>query len=387
MNYRINQKNGDRLSALGFGCMRLPRDEKTAKELVVSAIEAGVNYFDTAYIYPGNEALLGRILPKERRAEIKIATKLPPYLVRKQGDAERMFTAQLARLQTDYVDYYLMHMIANAAEWDRLKGLGVLDWLERQRQDGRIRNIGFSYHGGYEDFKGLIDAHDWDFCMLQYNYFDETNQAGRKGLEYAVAKDIPVIVMEPLRGGTLASRLPKEAVAAFDGLGGGRSPAEWALRWVWNHPGVLTVLSGMNTREILAENIRAAAARPDLLTEGELAAFSKAKRAILDKLHIGCTGCAYCMPCPQGVDIPMCFSCYNDMELTGKLKAKFYYIMRTNGHNASLCARCGKCERHCPQNIKIMDELAAAAKAMEGVSYKPMRFVVRRFMKLKVSAD
>ncbi len=381
MQYRVNPQNGDRLSILGFGCMRFVKDEKDVERQVASAIEQGVNYFDTAYIYPGNEAALGRALTKERRDKINIATKLPPYLVKRTGDAEKIFLTQLARLKTDRIDYYLIHMLPDVGEWERLARCGLLEWIAQKKASGEIRNIGFSYHGGREEFKRLIDAYSWGFCMLQYNYLDEYNQAGREGLQYASEKGLPVMVMEPLRGGRLAN-LPKEAASAWNDAPAKRSSAEWALRWVWNHPQVTTVLSGMNTQAMLDENIRAASdARAESLTEPELAMFTAAKAVLTQKTRVACTGCGYCIPCPRGVDIPLCFSCYNDMETESSFRARFNYVLRTHNHNASLCSECGACEARCPQHIAIRKELARAAKELERFPYRPMRFALRKVMR------
>lgn len=383
MQYRINPKNGDQLSALGFGCMRFGRDEAQTERQILSALDQGVNYFDTAYIYPGSEATLGRILSKGHRHRAKIATKLPPYLVRKTADFDKILGTQLARLQTDYIDYYFIHMLPNVAEWKRLVSLGILDWLAQKRASGQIRNIGFSYHGGYAPFEALIDAYDWGFCMLQYNYFDENNQAGKQGLLYAAEKGVPVMVMEPLRGGKLVN-LPAEARQVFAGADGSRSPAEWGLRWVWNHPQVLCVVSGMNSQAMVDENIRiAAGALPGTLTADELALYGEVNRILRAQAFVPCTGCGYCVPCPQGVDIPLCFSSYNDLSLTSKPRARVQYILRTDGHNASRCNSCGACVKKCPQAINIPAEMARVKGAMERFPYRPARFVVRKVMRLK----
>lgn len=384
MKYRTNQKNGDSISQLAFGCMRLPRDEREAERLVHHAIDQGVNYFDTAYIYPGNEALLGRILSNGYRDKVNIATKMPPYLIKKSEDFDKVFGTQLSRLQTDRVEYYLLHMLPNVGEWERLKSLGMLEWVARKKQSGQIKSIGFSYHGGVPEFIQLIDAHEWDFCMIQYNYFDVNSQAGNKGLLYAAEKGVPLMIMEPLRGGRLATGLPPDVAALWRHAPGERSLAEWALRWVWNHPEALTVLSGMNTQAMLDENIRIASeAEADSLSPDELALFDEARQLFMEKTLVPCTGCNYCMPCPFGVDIPMCFSAYNDRALIGKPHAWFNYVLRTMGHNASLCTRCGKCEPHCPQSIPIRDSLAEVSGRMERLLYKPVRFAVKKFMKLK----
>jgi len=384
MKYRTNSKNGDRLSQLAFGCMRLPRDEREAARLVHSAIDQGVNYFDTAYIYPGNEALMGRLLSNGYRDKVHIATKMPPYLIKKQEDLDKIFHTQLTRLQTDRIEYYLIHMLPDIVEWNRLQNIGILDWISQKKQNGQIKNIGFSYHGGVPEFLQLVDAYSWDFCMIQYNYYDVNSQAGNKGLLYAAEKGIPLMIMEPLRGGRLVTQLPSDVAALWEQARIQRSPAEWALRWVWNHPQVLTVLSGMNTQATLEENIRIASeAEPNSLLSDELALFDEARRLFMQKTLVPCTGCNYCMPCPFGVDIPMCFSAYNDRTMIGNLRAWFNYILRTNNHNASLCTRCGKCETHCPQSIPIRDRLAEVSRKMERFPYKPARFAIRKVMKMK----
>jgi len=378
-----NPKNGEKLSALAFGCMRLPSDEKLAERLLVRAIEAGVNYFDTAYIYPGNEALTGRILAKEgRRAKVSIATKLPHYLVKKRADIDRIFAAQLERLRTDRVEYYMMHMLTAPADWRRLCELGLLDWAEQERKRGRISQLGFSFHGRQQGFIDLVDAYEWDFTMIQYNYLDERNQAGAAGLRHAAAKGIPVMVMEPLRGGKLANP-PKEAAELFAQSGAGRSPAEWALRWVWNHPEVSTVLSGMNTEAILEENLRVASdAAPGALTQADLTMIDQARQIFQGSIRVPCTNCGYCMPCPRGVDIPACFSAYNDMGVEGRMMARVQYAIRAGAHNPSRCTKCGVCEPRCPQSIPIRQSLAEAKKALESFPYRPARFVVKKFMRM-----
>ena len=383
MNYRINPKNGDKVSILAFGCMRFHKNEDEVRRQVAHAIDMGINYFDTAYIYPNSEAVLGRVLPKEHRGKVFIATKLPPYFVKKYEDFDKIFNTELSRLQTDYIDYYLMHMIADAKEWKRLSDLGAQTWLKQKKQEGKIRNAGFSYHGGVAEFKKLVDAYDWDFTMLQYNFLDEFNQAGYEGVSYAASKGLPVMVMEPLRGGRLAVNQPEEVMKVWDKSPVKRTPAEWALRWVWNHPEVLTVLSGMNTMEMIDENIKTASSAEALaLTDFEHSLFKEVKQGLMSKTKVLCTGCNYCMPCPQGVDIPLCFDCYNSSSSSSKLVSRFYYIFRANNHNASLCINCGKCEKHCPQKIAIREELGNIKKYFGGPLYKPMRFIIKKFMKL-----
>ncbi len=387
MNYRINQKNNDRLSILGFGCMRFDKDEKEVEKQILYAIENGINYFDTAYIYPNSEIILGKILAKGQRKNVKIATKMPPYLIKKNSDFDKIFNTQLQRLQTDYIDYYLMHMLADVKTWNRLLGLGFLEWLEDKKKSGKILNLGFSYHGGQDEFRNLIDIYNWDFCMIQYNYLDENKQAGKSGLEYASAKGMPVIIMEPLRGGKLVTNMPDEVYKHFDQAEVKRTPAEWALRWVWNHPQVTLLLSGMNSMDMINENIRIASdAKSGSLNDKELLLFEQIKKILEKKTKVPCTGCNYCMPCPAGVDIPTCFSCYNDREIEGKISALKKYVMltslKTQSHNASLCTKCRKCESHCPQNIVISEEITKVAKVMEGIYYKPMLYLARKLMKL-----
>jgi len=387
MKYRVNPKNNDELSILGFGCMRFPKDEKEVERQIIHAIEQGVNYFDTAYIYPNSEEILGRILSKGYRERVKIATKLPPYLVKKYEDLDKLFYTELERLQTTYIDYYFMHMLTDVNTWKRLLDLGILRWIEEKKEKKEIINVGFSYHGGKEEFVKLVDIFDWEFCMIQYNYLDENNQAGKSGLEYASSKGLPVMIMEPLRGGKLVSSLPKEVYSLFDQMKEKRSPAEWAFRWIWNHPQVTVVLSGMNTMEMLNENIRTASVtEANSFSKEEFDLFGKVRTILNETIKIPCTGCNYCMPCPAGVDIPTCFSCYNDREIEGKIGALTKYIMQTSlkskAQNASLCTQCGKCEKHCPQKIEIRKELIQVTKKMEGIYYKPLRVIIKKFMKL-----
>jgi predicted aldo/keto reductase-like oxidoreductase len=387
MNYRVNPKNNDKLSILGFGCMRFAKDEKEVEKQIIYAIENGVNYFDTAYIYPNSEAVLGRVLAKGYRDKVKIATKLPPYLIKKYEDLDKIFNTELERLQTDYIDYYFIHMLTDVKIWSRLVNLGILKWIEEKKEKGQIINIGFSYHGGKEEFIKLVDTYDWEFCMIQYNYLDENNQAGKSGLQYASAKGLPVMVMEPLRGGKLVTNLPKEVYNVWEAAKVKRTPAEWAFRWIWNHPEVTVVLSGMNSQEMIEENIRVASqVQANSFTNDEFELFKKVRQILNEKIKVPCTGCSYCMPCPKGVDIPTCFSCYNDREIEGKFTSRWKYIMQTSlkseAHNASLCVGCGLCEKHCPQNIAIMKELKNVSKALEGFYYKPAKVLIKKFMKL-----
>lgn len=384
MQYRVNPKNGDEISILGHGGMHFQKDDEAMIAQLRYAVEQGVNYIDTAYIYPGSEVLIGKALEGGWRDRVFLADKLPPYLVRKAPDMDKVFFKQLERLRTDRLDYYMMHMLTDLKDWQRLCALGIVNWAAQKKREGKIRNFGFSFHGGVTEFKKLVDAFDWDFCMIQYNYYDENKQAGKSGLQYAMEKGIPVIVMEPLRGGSLMKKLPKQAQEAFAKADATRTPAQWALDWVWSHPQVLTLLSGMHDKAVLDENLRSAEqSTAKSLTTQEFAVYQQAVQAIDTALLVPCTGCAYCMPCPAGVDIPLCFSCLNEKGSDGFIRAQIQYIMRNNSHQASLCSNCGKCEKHCPQNIRVREQLAQVRKTLEGPLYRPLRFAVRTVMKTK----
>jgi len=391
MQYR-NDKYGNKLSILGYGCMRFSQKagkidiDKTEME-IMAAYESGVNYYDTAYIYPGSEATLGKILEKNNiRDKVNIATKLPHYMIKTKETAEKYFQEELNRLRTDYVDYYLMHMLNDVKTWERLKSLGIDDWIREKKESGAIGQIGFSYHGNSDMFCQLLDAYDWDFCQIQYNYLDENSQAGRKGLNYAASKGISVIIMEPLRGGKLVNNLPEKAKKLFADYELKRTPAAWAFGWLWNQPEVTCVLSGMNSLEMVQENIKNASAAKALeFTEKEEALLKDVVLAINEKMKVGCTGCGYCMPCPKKVDIPGTFSAYNKRYADGKSAALFEYMMctvlRKDSTSASNCIGCGKCERHCPQNIEIRKELNNAKRELEGPVYKIADKVVNLFLK------
>ncbi len=380
MNYR-KDKYGNDISILGYGCMRFSRTagkidmEKTEKE-IMTAFRSGVNYYDTAYVYAGSEAALGEILERNHiREQVHIATKLPHYLIKTADSMERYFKEQLKRLRTDYVDYYLMHMLTDVQTWERLKALGILEWLEEKKKSGAIRQVGFSYHGNSNMFCQLVDAYDWDFCQIQYNYMDENSQAGRRGLQYANGKGLPVIIMEPLRGGKLVNNLPEEAKKIFAEYPTKHTPAQWALRWLWNQREVTCVLSGMNSEEMVRDNIEiASAVSIGELGSAEEAMLQKVVRAINAKMKVGCTGCAYCMPCPKNVDIPGTFAAYNRRFSEGKSVALMEYFMctamRKTSSAASNCIKCGKCEKHCPQHIEIRQELKNARRQLEGPLYK-----------------
>ena len=389
MQYR-NNKYGEPVSVLGYGCMRFSRKgavidfDKADRELM-DAYKRGVNYFDTAYIYPGSEDTLGRFLEKHSlRDKVNIATKMPQYLVRKADAFDRYFDEELKRLRTDHIDYYLMHMFTDPEEWENLKRLGILSWVEEKKKAGAIRNFGFSYHGNTAMFLKILNDYNWDFCQIQYNYLDETSQAGRVGLETAYAKGIPVIIMEPLRGGRLVNMLPDQAKKLIAENEKHRSPAEWGLRWLWDQPGVTCVLSGMNSVDMVKENCRiAATSRAGEFTDEDFELIRRVKEAINASMKIGCTGCNYCMPCPKGVDIPATFRSWNRMYTENKRGARHEYVqtvgLRKEPAFASQCIKCGKCEKHCPQNLPIRESLAKADRDLLPPYYRPVLAVMRKF--------
>ncbi len=390
MEYRKNRK-GEPISILGYGCMRFSTNirgidiDKTEKE-IMKAYEMGVNYFDTAYVYSGSEAALGEILERNGiREKVNIATKLPQYLVGSRAALDKYFEEELKRLRTTYVDYYLMHHMTAMNQWDKLEAVGIREWIAEKKKSGQIRNIGFSYHGNTEDFIGILDAYDWDFCQIQYNYVDEHTQAGKRGLDHAAEKGIPVVIMEPLRGGKLVNLLPQKAKDLIAAAPTGYTPAEYGLRWLWNQPEVTCVLSGMNSLEMVEENCRiASSAEAGSFTEEDFEVVEKVKEIIRETELVGCTGCRYCMPCPKGVDIPALFRSYNLTALEGKFEARFGYAqtvgLKKDPAFATQCIECGKCEQHCPQNIPIRKMIKEADKVVRPLPYKIGINVVRKFM-------
>jgi len=377
MLYRKLGNCGLDVSILGFGCMRLPViqgtgkatdifdpkkpiDEVLAAEMMQYAVDHGVNYFDTAFFYHGgkSERVLGKAL-KECREKVMLATKLPCWMAQSAQDFDSFLNKQLERLDTTYLDFYLLHGL-NRPIWQKMKDWGALEFLNKILADGRIRYAGFSFHDDVMIFKEIIDAYDWTMCQIQFNYFDENYQAGKEGLEYAASKGIGMVIMEPLRGGRLTEGIPEEVQEIWNSAQKRRTPAEWAMRWVWNHPEVSTALSGMSTIEQLKENIALAGkAQPHSLSVDELELIGQAKQIYKNMLQIDCTGCAYCMPCQNGVNIPMNFSLYNDtfMFKDPEIAPLLYNYMLSPEQRASNCQECGECEEHCPQHIDIKEEL------------------------------
>ena len=384
MQMREIEKNGDKISALGFGAMRLPTktgriDKESAKKLLYDAIDNGVNFIDTAYPYHGgaSESFLGEILQGEYRKKVKLCTKMPSWFIKKYEDMEKYLEIQLEKLQTDYIDYYLIHSLGKGS-FEKLKELGVFEFLEDAKKEGKIKNIGFSFHDNVNSFKEIIDAYNWDACLIQYNYLDEQTQAGTEGLKYAHSKGVAVFVMEPLKGGLLAGKVPERTLKIWDKSQVKRSPADWALRWVLNHPEVTCVISGMGDEEQIKENLKVAnETLPNSLTEDELKLYDEVKEVYEDLMAVDCTGCGYCMPCPRGVDIPRCFEIYNHKYMFNEgFRASFLYLGQLGGvtgdheTHAGLCTDCGKCVKACPQKIDISERLGDVSKEMGGRGFK-----------------
>ncbi len=391
MKYRTD-KYRNKVSVLGYGCMRFTNkgvklDYKKAEKEILEAYNGGVNYYDTAYVYPGSEELLGRVLEENNiRDKVYIATKLPHYMIKTLKDIDDKFNEELTRLRTDHIDYYLMHMLTDVKSWKRLLDLGIDKWIKDKKKSGQIKQIGFSYHGNSDMFCQIIDSYDWDICLIQYNYLDENSQAGKTGLHYAASKGIPVNIMEPLRGGRLVNQLPEKARKLFAKNKKQMSPAEWSFRWLWNQKEILCVLSGMNSLEMVKENVEYAdRAKVGEFTKEDFKFLQEIVEAINEKMKVPCTGCRYCMPCPKKVDIPGTFSAYNKYYTDSKIVAMKEYLMctglRKDATGASNCIECGKCEQHCPQRIEIRKELKKARKKLENPIYKIAKKFAQTFLK------
>ncbi|MCG8431257.1 MAG: aldo/keto reductase [Candidatus Omnitrophica bacterium] len=401
MLYREVPKTGDKLSILGFGCMRLPGgrfgiDAKKAVDQIRYAVDRGINYLDTAWPYHNgkSEVILAKALKDGYREKVKIADKLPHWLCKSREDMDYYLDNQLERLEDKVIDYYLIHSL-DKQSWERVKALGVIDFMDRARERGKIVNAGFSFHGARDDFKEIIDGYDWDFCQIQFNILDEHNQAGIEGLEYAASKNIGVMVMEPLRGGTLAGKLPDEVERIYKAAPVKRTNVEWALRWIWNHPGIVTVLSGMNEISQIDDNIRIAGeAKAGSLTDEELRVVKNAGESFRKVMKVPCTGCQYCMPCPKDVNIPFSFSFYNNKYIfkQGFLSRLMYLaqlgpLQGRKAMLASQCVECGKCMKHCPQHINIPDELKKVKREFEGFFTRPLMFLVNRMLSVGSRKD
>jgi len=384
MLYR-KDKAGNKLSALGLGCMRFPRDKAETERMILAAIDGGINYFDTAYIYPNSENTLGEILAKhDIRKDVYIATKLPMSMCKSADDFDRFFNEQLKRLQTDYIDYYFIHSMSEYAEWERLKSFGIEKWINEKKEAGLIGQIGFSFHGTCDEFLKILGCYDWEFCMIQYNYFDENYQAGKTGLLAAAEKGISVMIMEPLLGGALVTNLPQQAIDLFSKANANLTPADWALWWLWNQSEITVVLSGMSNTQNMESNLHSI---KDFrtLTERELFAYSEVSEVFKKAYKINCTGCNYCLPCPKGINIPGCFSAYNASFTQGYGKGLVLHITSTaavtkNPKSPRFCNQCGKCENICPQKLQIRKNLKKSARRFEHLPIRLLFAIARRFM-------
>ncbi|NLG48717.1 MAG: aldo/keto reductase [Chloroflexi bacterium] len=374
MQYRQFGKLDMQVSALGFGCMRLPTNGSTeevnepeATRMLHYAIDHGVNYIDTAYPYHGgnSEKWLGRALQGGYRDKVKLATKLPCWQTDEYADFDRLLNEQLERLQTDHIDFYLLHSLSQET-WTKAHNLDVLRWAEGAIADGRIGYLGFSFHDHYDVFQQIVDAYDkWTFCQIQYNYLNQDYQAGTRGLEYAAASGLAVVIMEPLLGGSLVN--PPDAVQAlWDSAPTRRSAPDWALQWLWNKPQVSLVLSGMTTMQQVRDNV-ASADRSGIgtLTAQEVALVEQVRQTYQSLCVVPCTGCKYCMPCPNGVNIPANFELLNNGIMYNQMEEAIRrYATIAEGEGAGSCIECHQCEANCPQHISIADELARVREAL-----------------------
>ena len=368
-------KTGEKVSALGFGCMRLPtRDDQSidvdeATRMLRFAIDNGVDYVDTAWGYHNgqSEPFVGSALQDGYRDKVNLASKLPSWLIKSREDMDYYLNEQLRRLRTDVIDFYLIHAL-NRRYWKNLKEHDIFEFMDSALASGRIRHIGFSFHDTLDVFKEIIDSYGWEFCQIQYNFVDTEHQAGLEGLKYAAGKGIGVAVMEPLRGGKLATNVRDDILSIWNSSGIDRTPAAWALRWVWNDPDVGVVLSGMSTMDQVRENIETAReASPYSMSSSELTIVDKVREEYKKRIKVSCTGCSYCMPCPSGVAIPTCFDFFNDAYMFDSIEdhKKAYLRSVKKENRASLCVECGRCEELCPQNIPIIEQLKEVSSLFE----------------------
>jgi predicted aldo/keto reductase-like oxidoreductase len=373
------------VSALGFGAMRLPTkrmnrlspDPAQSTAIIRSGIDQGINYVDTAYVYPGSEKAVGEALKDGYRERVHLVSKLPVFLTRKTEDFDKYLATSLERLQTDHLDVYLLHAM-NAGTWEKVQRLGFLDKMVEAREAGLIRHIGFSFHDTLPVFKRIVDAFEWDLCQIQYNYMDTCLQAGTEGLEYAADKGIAVVIMEPLKGGRLANP-PAEALSIMRASGVDRTPVDWALQFLWNRPEVAVVLSGMGSQQMVDDNCASAdRSGVGMLTPHELATVEQLADVYRRRMAVPCTACRYCTPCPFGVDIPQNFAIWNNVSMEDggwnrwRIKRSYKKLARTprkvnledpNG-SAAVCTKCRKCVPRCPQGIDIPTELAKCETAL-----------------------
>ncbi|MCL2136165.1 MAG: aldo/keto reductase [Coriobacteriia bacterium] len=393
MIYRSDPRSGKQLSQLGFGLMRLPRgltgtDLEKTTAMLEYAVGQGLNYFDTAYVYPGSETTFGRALEASGlRDQLNIATKLPHQQCRSAADFDRIFNEQLNRLKTDHIDYYLIHNLPKAALWQRLVDIGIKEWIEEKKASGQIGQIGFSFHGSQADFLELLDAYDWEFCQIQYNYLDVNYQAGQLGLKAAYERGLMIVIMEPLRGGRLANGLPKKAEELMQASDRQASYASWAFRWLFDQAEPTVVLSGMGSIDQLTDNINTASSfGPGMLSAEQHQLIEDVINIVANNYRINCTGCSYCMPCPQGVNIPDCFAAYNTYHSQGFIAGVSQYMTgiaspRPDRYSGpTKCIACGTCEQKCPQGIPIIDSLKEVKQLMEPFWYKPAMAAMKLVM-------
>nr|WP_319374049.1 aldo/keto reductase [uncultured Methanobacterium sp.] len=382
MLYREMGKTGEKISILGFGCMRLPIigtydriDVEKATQLLDHALDEGINYLDTAYPYHStetskggaSEVFLGEYFTEnDRRDEVYLTTKSPTWLLEDEQDMDRFLDEQLQRLKTDYIDFYLLHSLKEK-QWYHLEDLGVFEFLDSAISDGRIKYTGFSTHDETDFVKEVVDSYQWDMCQIQYNYLDENIQAGSDGLKYAAGKGLGVAIMEPLKGGVLADYVPQEVQNIWDNAPVGKTPVEWALRYLWNIPEISVVLSGMNTMEQLQENLKIAEeGLPKSLTPEEMEIMDDVKKVYHGKISVECSRCGYCMPCPSGINIPRCFSYLNQAEMLedySEVKNQYYFMLK-DFERAGNCLECGLCEELCSQHLPIREQLRNVEKKM-----------------------
>ena len=371
MKYRTMGKLGIRSSVFGLGCMRFNGapsgdsviDEEKAISLIRRAIDGGVTYLDTAYIYldKTSETVLGKALRDGYRERVTIATKMPTSAVKDRASMEALLDEELGKLQTDHIDFYLMHGI-NKKEWEYFKSIGAPEFFDDMKRAGKIRYKCCSFHGPYDEFEYILNDYDWDMVQIQYNFMDVENQAGTRGLKLAASRGIPVVIMEGLLGGSLA-KAPDNVQALYDAFPTKRSPVEWAFRWLCDHPEVSVVLSGCNEAEQIDDNLRIFdSVEPGVMDEAELKLIDDVRAAYLSRTKIGCTGCRYCMPCPNGVNIPGIFSVWNSVSLYGidPNKDWGFRMTREKGNGADKCVACGACEAACPQHLPITESLKTA---------------------------
>lgn len=365
------------ISRFGMGCMRFPQiqtedggsviDEKEAIRMIRHAIDQGVNYFDTAYAYPGSEQVLGKALKDGYREKVLVATKVPPDGLKNKEDYMKIFEEEMERLQMEYIDIYIFHCLDKRV-WENVKASGGLEFMKELKQQGKIKMIGFSFHADYDVFTEIIEAYSWDMCLIQLNILDQEHQAGVRGLRFAAERGIPVVIMEPLKGGLFGASVPSEVSSLLEGYTEQRSLVEWAFRWLYSQEQVKVILSGVSSMEQLEDNLRIfEQAKAGVMSDEDIKLIEKIRAIYAEKVKVGCTGCGYCMPCPNGVNIPEIFKVYNDSFLSSWTEfGKVFYslVAKDAGKDASNCIGCRKCERHCPQKLSIVAHLKDAHALM-----------------------